>query len=133
MVKLYADEQFPLPVIKILRALEYDILTVQDAGKAEQKIPDLEVLQYATSLNRAVLTMNRRDFIRLHNQVSQHEGIVICGSITNWEKIAQALHQSLSQIQVIYLFPIQPQNLSKARHCFTKLISQAVNAIGILS
>ena len=90
--------------------------------KAEQK-NDLEVLQYATSLNRVVLTMNRRDFIRLHNQVSQHEGIVICRSITNWEKIAQSLHQSLSQIQVIYLFPIQPQNLSKARHCFTKLIS----------
>jgi predicted nuclease of predicted toxin-antitoxin system len=101
MVKLYADEQFPLPVIKILRALEYDILTVQDAGKAEQKIPDLEVLQYATSLNRAVLTMNRRDFIRLHNQVSHHEGIVICRSSTNWEKIAQAIHQSLSQIQVM--------------------------------
>jgi hypothetical protein len=36
MVKLYADEQFPLPVVKILCALGYDILTVQDAGKAEQ-------------------------------------------------------------------------------------------------
>jgi len=68
MVKLYADEQFPLPVVKILRTLGYDILTVQDAGKAEQKIPDPEVLHYAISLNRAVLTMNRRDFIRLHAQ-----------------------------------------------------------------
>ena len=61
MIKLYADEQFPLPVVKILRNLEYDILTVQDAGKADQKIPDPQVLVYATSLNRAVLTMNRRD------------------------------------------------------------------------
>ena len=64
MVKLYADEQFPLPVVKILRILGYDILTVQDAGKAEQKIPDPEVLHYAISLNRAVLTMNRRDVYR---------------------------------------------------------------------
>jgi predicted nuclease of predicted toxin-antitoxin system len=48
MIKLYADEQFPLPVVKILRNLEYDILTVQDAGKADQKIPDPQVLVYAT-------------------------------------------------------------------------------------
>ena len=75
MIKLYADEQFPLPVVKILRNLGYDILTVQDAGKADQKIPDPQVLVYATSLNRAVLTMNRRDFIRLHTQIPQHQAI----------------------------------------------------------
>ena len=101
MAKLYADEQFPLPVVKILRALGYDILTVQDAGKAEQKIPDPEVLHYAISLNRAVLTMNRRDFIRLHAQTPQHKGIVICRSSTNWEKIAQAIHNHLSQFETI--------------------------------
>ena len=101
MVKLYADEQFPLPVVKILRTLEYDILTVQDAGKAEQKIPDPEVLHYATSLNRAVLTMNRRDFIHLHAQTPQHKGIVICKSSTKWEKIAQAIHNHLIQFESI--------------------------------
>ncbi|MEB3309453.1 MAG: DUF5615 family PIN-like protein [Snowella sp.] len=101
MVKLYADEQFPLPVVKILRALGYDILTVQDAGKADQKIPDSKVLEYATSLNRAILTMNRRDFIRLHAQATQHKGIVICRSSTNWEKIAQAIHNYLSQLETI--------------------------------
>jgi predicted nuclease of predicted toxin-antitoxin system len=60
MIKLYADEQFPLPVVKILRNLGYDILTVQDAGKADQKITDPQVLVYATSLNRAVLTQGKR-------------------------------------------------------------------------
>ena len=101
MVKRYADEQFPLPVVKILRTLEYDILTVQDAGKAEQKIPDPEVLHYAISLNRAVITMNRRDFIRLHAQTPQHKGIVICRSSTNWQKMAQAIHNHLSQFETI--------------------------------
>ncbi|NMF60617.1 DUF5615 family PIN-like protein [Pseudanabaena yagii] len=101
MFKLYADEQFPLPVVKILRALGYDILTVQDAGKAEQKIPDPEVLHYAISPNRAILTMNRRDFIRLHAQTPQHKGIVISRSSTNWEKIAQAIHNHLSQFETI--------------------------------
>jgi predicted nuclease of predicted toxin-antitoxin system len=89
-----------------LRALEYDILTVQDAGKAEQKIPDPEVLQYAISLNRAVITMNRRDFIRLHAQIPQHKGIVICKSSTNWEKIAQAIHKHLIQSDSIEGQPI---------------------------
>jgi len=101
MVKLYADEQFSLPVVKILRTLEYDILTLQDAGKAEQKIPDPEVLYYAININRAILTMNRRDFIRLHTQTPQHKGNVICRSSTNWEKIAQAIHNHLSQLETI--------------------------------
>jgi predicted nuclease of predicted toxin-antitoxin system len=115
MVKLYADEQFPLPVTKLLRNLGYDILTVQDAGKAEQKIPDIEVLQYATSLDRAVLTLNRRDFIRLHSQLLQHEGIVICRSSIDWEKIAQAIHNHLCQLESIQgqliriKLPSQPQ------------------------
>jgi len=102
MIKLYADEQFPLPVVTILRTLGYDILTIQDVGKAEQKISDPEVLQDAISLNRAVLTMNRRDFIRLHRQTPHHKGIIICKSNTNWEKIAHAIHNHLIQFESIH-------------------------------
>jgi predicted nuclease of predicted toxin-antitoxin system len=93
MARLYADEQFPLPVVKILRTLGHDVLTVQEANKAEQKIPDNEVLSYAISLNRAVLTLNRHDFIRLHKQNTQHQGIVICKSNSDWEQIAQRIHE----------------------------------------
>jgi predicted nuclease of predicted toxin-antitoxin system len=92
---LYADEQFPLPVVKILRTLGHDVLTVQEANKAEQKIPDNEVLSYAISLNRAVLTLNRHDFIRLHKQNTQHQGIIICKSNSDWEQIAQRIHETV--------------------------------------
>ena len=34
MARLYADEQFPRIVVKLLRELGHDILTVQEAGKA---------------------------------------------------------------------------------------------------
>jgi predicted nuclease of predicted toxin-antitoxin system len=61
---LYADEQFPLRVVEILRDLGHDVLTVQEAGNAG--LPDEEVIAFATSQNRAVLTLNRRHFIRLH-------------------------------------------------------------------
>jgi hypothetical protein len=36
MITLYADEQFPLPVVTRLRAKGYDVLTVQNAGNANQ-------------------------------------------------------------------------------------------------
>ncbi len=66
MAHLYADEQFPRVVVELLRNLDHDVLTVQAAGKANQKIPDEEVLAFAISENRAVLTINRGDFIQLH-------------------------------------------------------------------
>ncbi len=32
MARLYADEQYPFPVIEFLRAFGHDVLTVQEAG-----------------------------------------------------------------------------------------------------
>jgi hypothetical protein len=55
MLNLYADEQFPLPVVQLLRAFGHNILTVQEAGKAGLGIPDPEVLAFAISKDRAVL------------------------------------------------------------------------------
>jgi Domain of unknown function (DUF5615) len=54
------------------------VLTCQEAGNAGQRIPDEEVLRFATEHHRAVLTMNRRDFFRLHRQTPNHAGIVAC-------------------------------------------------------
>jgi hypothetical protein len=36
MARLYADENFPQPVVMGLRRLGHDVLTVQEAGKAGQ-------------------------------------------------------------------------------------------------
>ena len=47
MARLYADEQFPRIVVKLLRALGHDILTVQEAEKANQRIPYEDVLASA--------------------------------------------------------------------------------------
>ncbi len=74
MASLYADEDFSLPVVRELRRLGYDVLTVQEAGQADQRIPDGTVLAFATTAGRAVLTFNRRHFIRLHLTVVVHRG-----------------------------------------------------------
>jgi predicted nuclease of predicted toxin-antitoxin system len=78
MARFYADEQFPLPVVELLRNLGHDVLTVQEAGNANQRIPDEQVLAFAVSQERAILTINRIDFIRLHRRDDQHFGIVVC-------------------------------------------------------
>lgn len=76
--RLYTDENFPLPVAEELRRLACDVLTMQDDGKTDQSIADEEVLALATAYGRALLTINRRHFIRLHYRDSNHAGIVVC-------------------------------------------------------
>jgi predicted nuclease of predicted toxin-antitoxin system len=101
MIALYADEQFPLPVVTRLRDKGYDILTVQEAGNANQAIPDDEVLIFATSQNRAVITQNRRDFIWLHNQGLNHAGIVVCSKNLDWDGFATEINLVLANRDLI--------------------------------
>jgi hypothetical protein len=78
MAKLYADEDFPLPVVAELRRLGHDVLTVLEAGRAGLGICDAEVLDDATADDRTVLTHNHLDYQRLHKQGVPHQGIVSC-------------------------------------------------------
>jgi hypothetical protein len=78
MARLYADEDFPLPVVEELRRLGHDVRTVREAGRAGQGVSDADVLADATADHRAVLTHNHVDFSRLHRQGQLHEGIVSC-------------------------------------------------------
>jgi predicted nuclease of predicted toxin-antitoxin system len=73
-MQLYADENFPLPVVEGLRRLGHDVLTVQEDGR--QSKPDPDILTRAHGLGRAVLTHDRRDFERLHRQGADHSGIL---------------------------------------------------------
>ncbi|WP_375515355.1 DUF5615 family PIN-like protein [uncultured Nostoc sp.] len=38
--------------------------------------------------NRAVLTINRRDFFKLHNIKPKHTGIIACKYDLNWNRLA---------------------------------------------
>lgn len=75
---MYSNENFPLPVVEELRRLGSDVATVQETGRAGQSWPDEEVLRFAISENRAVLTLNRKHFFRLHRANPNHAGIVAC-------------------------------------------------------
>jgi predicted nuclease of predicted toxin-antitoxin system len=95
MARLYSNENFPLPVVVELHRLGHDVLTVQEAGKANQEIPDDEVLAFASAEGRAMLTINRRDFIRLHRQQPQHAGIVVCTADLDFIRQAQRIQAAI--------------------------------------
>ena len=78
MARLYSNENFPQAVVEALRNLGHDVFTTHQAGKSNQSIEDDEVLAFACEMSRALLTINRRDFIRLHRQSSDHAGIIVC-------------------------------------------------------
>ncbi|MGL4421593.1 MAG: DUF5615 family PIN-like protein [Gemmataceae bacterium] len=78
MARLFADENFPRPVVDQLRQMGHDVVTLLQRGWANDAVPDQEVLRLATIENRILLTLNRRDFIRLHHKESTHSGIIVC-------------------------------------------------------
>ena len=95
MARLYVDEQFPYEVVEHLRDLDHDVLTVKEAGNANLKIPDDEVLAFASSNERVVLTLNRKDFKRLHRVQPSHAGIIICTDDVNRYGLAKRIHAAI--------------------------------------
>jgi hypothetical protein len=78
MARLYTNENFPLPVAEELRRSGHDVLTLQDTGRGGQAVSDELVLAFATTERRVLITLNRKDFKRLHRTHPDHAGIVLC-------------------------------------------------------
>lgn len=96
MARLYSNENFPLPVVERLRELGHDVLTIQETGKADQALPDPEVLEFATRERRAVLTLNRLHFLRLHRERPNHAGVVVCTFDPNFAARAERIHEAVA-------------------------------------
>ena len=95
MARLYSDENFRHAVVLELRRRGQDVLTAYEAGNAGQKIPDPDVLAFAVSQGRAVLTFNRWHFIKLHRMAQPHHGIVVCTIDPDVVALADRIHQAL--------------------------------------
>ena len=97
-MKIYADENFPLRTVKELQKFGHDVLTAFDDGRANQAIADEEVLARAAALGRAVLTLNRLDFKRLHYSNPNRAGVIICTE--HGDRIGQARRISEKIIEI---------------------------------
>jgi hypothetical protein len=95
MARLFADENFPLLVVLALRQLGHDVLTIQEAGMANQSIDDEVVLAFAHNDRRAVLTINRKHFVRLHNAGLEHSGVIVCALDIDFERQASRIDAAL--------------------------------------
>ena len=95
MARLYANENFPLPVVEELRRLGHDVLTIQETGQAGQALSDEGVLASAGTQGRMLLTFNRKHFIRLHQQQHDHCGIIACTVDADFIGLAHRIHQAL--------------------------------------
>ncbi len=117
MARFYSNENFAIDIVQILRSYGHDVLTSYEAGQANQGIPDLEVLIFATNQNRVLMTFNRDDFIELHRSGINHSGIIVCKDDRDYEGQAKFVNDFLqSQTTELSdrLIRIQKQNQPKS-------------------
>jgi hypothetical protein len=101
MAQLYADECFPGPIVRHLRTLGHDVLTAHEDGRANQGIPDVDVLARATALGRAVLTNDRDDYHQLHAVDPNHAGIVTCTRDPDFSAVASRVHAAIGALPTL--------------------------------
>jgi predicted nuclease of predicted toxin-antitoxin system len=97
VARFYADEQFPRRVVELLRGLGHDVLTVQEAERRGDSDP--EVLAFATNDNRSVITLNRKDFFKLHRLSQEHSGIIACTDDRHRERLADNIHNAVQGLE----------------------------------
>lgn len=96
MAKLFGDENFDVRAMSKLKDLGHDTLTALESGIANQRISDDAVLKFATADGRAVVTFDRRDYYRLHQEHPDHAGIIACTSNPNVEELAAQIDREIS-------------------------------------
>jgi hypothetical protein len=92
MAFFYTNENFPLKLVLLLREMGHDVLTSHEAGNANQRIPDLDVLEFSAKSGRILLTLNRRDFIALHQEMPTHAGLIVCTQNPDLREQAGQIH-----------------------------------------
>jgi predicted nuclease of predicted toxin-antitoxin system len=93
---IYTNENIEQQVVNALRARGHDVLTSLEAGNANRSIADKDVLAFAVSENRIVITHNRLHFVRLHNhRAAPHAGILVCSVDLYYTGQAQQIHDAI--------------------------------------
>ena len=97
MARFYSNESIAAQVVTEPRRLGRDVPTSLEAGKANAAVPDSEVLAYASTADRILLSNNRRHFLRIHQRrVGEHAGIVLCTFDPDFHRQAQRIHEAVT-------------------------------------
>jgi hypothetical protein len=96
MAKLYLDEDCSDKRLKkALIKLGYDVQTTLEADNIGKD--DKTQLIYAVSQNRAIVTHNRKDFIRIHKETPNHSGIIVCTQNPNNQQLAEKINAKINK------------------------------------
>lgn len=112
MARLFADENYSLPTVEVLRQLGHDVATVQERGLGGKSVSDRIVLNLAISEQRAVLTFDRRDYFTLHREGIPHEGIFAYTFDANEAALAQRIHEAIEHSPLLtgqYIRIVKPR------------------------
>lgn len=101
MADIYANENMDYAVVELLRKMNHNVLTSNEAGKANQSIPDEQVVAFAHAKKRIVLTFNYQDFKKIHRINPQHSGIIICTEDKDISALALRIHQAIQAAEGI--------------------------------
>lgn len=113
-MRLYADENFPVPAVEELRRLGHDVLTSYEAGNSGRAVPDEEVLAYALADGRTLLTLDRRHFVRLHGTRPDHAGMVVCSIDSDFISLAARIHAAIESVETLRGCLIRVDRLTSA-------------------
>jgi hypothetical protein len=102
LARLYSNENFPLPTVEALRRLGHDVLTSLEAGRANQKISDSELIAFDINEGRARITLNRRHFVKLNDLTPAHRLIIVCTFDANFEDQASRVHSAITASESLY-------------------------------
>jgi hypothetical protein len=91
---LYADEDFSLRVVEGLWQMGHDFVTAQEDGRTSA--PDVDILNRAHHLRRAVLTYNRRHFERLQRSGGVQSRIISATRDRSFDALANRINAALA-------------------------------------
>lgn len=99
-MRLLLDEHINPEVARQLRKKGYDVVSVEEAQMREAS--DEQLLNFATSQNRALVTYNIRDFQLLlskwHRAARHHSGIIFVNEKTASQKTVGPLVRALKKL-----------------------------------
>lgn len=101
-IPLFTDEHIDTRLAPALARRGFDVLSCQEAGRANQRISDEDQLAFAASQGRAILTFNTVDFIALDiawkHAGRRHAGIIVSPEIRSLTELIQRVEHHLLTI-----------------------------------
>jgi hypothetical protein len=70
-------------------------MTMREIGHAGGAVPHAEVREFAIAAAGAVITLNRRHFVRLHDTRPAHAGIVVCSFDPDFAALARRIDEAV--------------------------------------